>query len=222
MRIATSGTYGNTYNNNISVNFPATDTDYHAYIEGGAGIVFSGYIDVTTGELIVTIPNTAYVDLGDFTWSDAAQGNVASSNNIATIAKKPATNNNVFNGLCTKYKPYSRVGISNNQICIQANGNVVICDANIAGMTAEQVKSYVSGTKLAFEVETPQIYQLTPTVIKTLLGINNIFADTGDIDVIYHHELSARYIYFNNAGTDLTATNVEAAIKELLGRISGT
>ena len=43
--------------------------------------------------------------------------------------------------------------------------------------------------------------------------------DTGDIDVVYHHELTARYVYFDNTGTDLTATDVEAAIKELWSRL---
>jgi hypothetical protein len=35
--------------------------------------------------------------------------------------------------------------------------------------------------QLVYELETPETYQLTPTQINALLGVNNIFADTGDI-----------------------------------------
>ena len=34
-----------------------------------------------------------------------------------------------------------------------------------------------------YELATPQTYQLTPTQVKSLLGVNNIFADTGEVDV---------------------------------------
>jgi hypothetical protein len=85
--------------------------------------------------------------------------------------------------------------------------------------TEEDFKTAMDGVYMYYELATPRTIQLTPTEIKTILGVNNIFADTGDIDVVYHHELTARYVYFDNTGTDLTATNVEAAIKELWSRL---
>lgn len=38
-----------------------------------------------------------------------------------------------------------------------------------------------TGAQVVYELATPQTYQLTPTAVKSLLGYNNIFANSGDI-----------------------------------------
>ena len=43
----------------------------------------------------------------------------------------------------------------------------------------------MSGVQLVYKLATPQTYQLTPTEVKTLLGVNNIFANTGDTEIEY-------------------------------------
>ena len=40
-----------------------------------------------------------------------------------------------------------------------------------------------TGAEVCYKLATPQTYQLTPTEVKSLLGVNNIFADTGKVDV---------------------------------------
>lgn len=40
-----------------------------------------------------------------------------------------------------------------------------------------------TGAEVCYKLATPQTYQLTPTEVKSLLGVNNIFADTGEVDV---------------------------------------
>ena len=47
----------------------------------------------------------------------------------------------------------------------------------------------VSGLQISYLIANPQTYQLTPTEVKTLLGNNNIWADTGDIDLTYRADL---------------------------------
>ena len=47
-----------------------------------------------------------------------------------------------------------------------------------------------------YELETPVSYQLTPTEIKTLLGDNAIWADTGDTTVDYRADPT---LYINKA-----------------------
>lgn len=42
-----------------------------------------------------------------------------------------------------------------------------------------------TGAQVVYELATSQTYQLTPTEIRTLLGQNNIWADTGDTTVTY-------------------------------------
>ena len=56
--------YGTTYNNNISINYPSTDTTYHAYNGTTVTIsfgqtVYGGVLDVTRGKLTVTHANIA-------------------------------------------------------------------------------------------------------------------------------------------------------------------
>lgn len=36
---------------------------------------------------------------------------------------------------------------------------------------------------------TPEVYQLEPEEVKTLLGVNNIYADTGDVEVTYRADI---------------------------------
>lgn len=52
-----------------------------------------------------------------------------------------------------------------------------------------------SGLWIAHEIKTPQTYQLTPTEVKTLLGENNVWADSGDVEITYRRDIS---IVINN------------------------
>lgn len=42
-----------------------------------------------------------------------------------------------------------------------------------------------TGAQVVYELATPQSYQLTPQQVVTLLGVNNIWCDTGDTTVVY-------------------------------------
>ena len=46
-------------------------------------------------------------------------------------------------------------------------------------------KTAMSGILLAYPLATPIVYQLTPTQINNLLGLNNLYSDTGDLSVKY-------------------------------------
>lgn len=70
MKFFTAGAYGATYNNDISINYPSTDTSYHAYNGSTLSIpfhdnsdnpitVYGGRLNVTSGELVVTHANIA-------------------------------------------------------------------------------------------------------------------------------------------------------------------
>ena len=43
--------------------------------------------------------------------------------------------------------------------------------------------------QVVFPITTPEVIQLTPEQVLTLLGENNIFADTGDVDVTYRADI---------------------------------
>jgi hypothetical protein len=44
----------------------------------------------------------------------------------------------------------------------------------------------MNGVNLVYELDTPTTIQLPPCPIDTLNGVNNIFADTGDVDLTYN------------------------------------
>jgi hypothetical protein len=51
--------------------------------------------------------------------------------------------------------------------------------------TGEELKTALSGHYCSYEVATPITYELTAEQISTLLGVNNIWCDTGDTSVEY-------------------------------------
>ena len=57
---------------------------------------------------------------------------------------------------------------------------LAIHDSRFTDATA--FKTAMNGVQLVYELATPLTIQLTPTAVKSLLGQNNIWADTGDID----------------------------------------
>lgn len=47
-----------------------------------------------------------------------------------------------------------------------------------------------TGAQVVYPLSTPQTYQLTPHEVSTILGLNNIWADTGDVDVTYRADIT--------------------------------
>lgn len=82
-------TYGTTYNNNISINYPATDTAYHAYNanstttaitwQSEAGTVSEGSLNVTTGKLTVV---NGSMGAGDYQITPIPINQLSGTNNI--------------------------------------------------------------------------------------------------------------------------------------------
>lgn len=184
---------------------------------GSVGTVFGGTLDVTKG--ILTLNKGYYNANGSETYSmgttsafrffDTTSGYALNVNTWETDIQS-----NIFSKQGQAY-PYCQIGGDK-----KARFVFDINDTSIT--TVGELQSLLSNknAQVVYPLATPVIYQLTPTEIRTLLNQNNIFHDcNGIIDVIYHHALTAKYIYFDNSGTDMVSTNVEDAIKELLSRI---
>ena len=56
---------------------------------------------------------------------------------------------------------------------------LVIHDENYTDAT--QLKASLNGKKVVYELSTPTTYDTQPTAIKSLRGVNNVYANTGDI-----------------------------------------
>ena len=184
---------------------------------GSAGTVYGGTLDVTKG--ILTLNKGYYNANGSETYSMGTTAvfrffDTTSGDALNVNAWETDIQSNIFSKQGQAY-PYCQIG----------DGKKVrfVFDINDTSITTVgELQSLLSNknAQVVYPLATPVIYQLTPTEIRTLLNQNNIFHDcNGIIDVIYHHALTAKYIYFDNSGTDMVSTNVEDAIKELLSRI---
>lgn len=148
------------------------------------GTRYGGVLDVTTGVLTVT---HQLVDLGTLTWN-----------------KYDGTANVFYNNLSAK-----AYGINNF-----ITSDYIAVDATVANMPDKSMrghnsqhyiyvkdstystqwtnndmagfKSAMSGVQLVYELATPQTVQLTPTEVETVIGQNNIWADSGQVYVEYH------------------------------------
>jgi hypothetical protein len=178
----------------ISINYPSTDTDYHAYTGTTVeidldGTVYGGELDVKRGVLKVT---WFAADMGDLSWTKYTSYTYPFfSANLSSLGIVTTTSGQI-NILCESYKPIGaltlggNLGFGNNahnlEIAQQSSGTqIMIQDSNYS--TAEDFKTSVAGQKVVFKLATPTEITLTPEEITTLAGVNNIWADTGDIEV---------------------------------------
>ena len=150
--------YGSGDVDTFGVNYPATDTEYHAYqgqtysvtFPSSAGTVYGGTLDVTNGTLTVT------------------HGQISS-----------------YNG-----ETLPGAWISDR-------------DVYTAGTTP------TTGAQVVYELAEPVVYQLTPEQVETLLGVNNIWADCGSVEVTYCADATIAYEHLDH----------ETAKKSMLARV---
>ena len=171
-----------------------TATTYEPYItastvslswQNEAGTVYGGTIDVATGLLTV--------DRAKYTLSGQSGGWNASSSypgsyyiNLRYLLDYEP--NTPF--LCTHAKSVSSSSEYVYGACFCDNSlNFRIMSSD---STLQDWKDYIeaqrqNGTpiEICFRLATPQTYQLTPQEVKTLLGTNNVWANTGNVSVTY-------------------------------------
>ena len=166
---------------NLQIELGSTATDYEPYhadtyditFPTEAGTVYGGTLDVTSGELVV---DRAMVDLASLTWELRSSGLYRSTEipDIKTVDKQ----NVRVNGIAEKYIVDSYTRAKDN------------LSAFYLGMDSNNKRVFVSGGSsgsgsFVYELATPITYTLTPQEITSLLGANNLWADTGDSEISY-------------------------------------
>ena len=146
-----------------------------------AGTVYGGTLDLTTGVLTVTHGFKVYD--GSENWSlnnpskpwlftvpapsDIRQGSASSLYEISNLFQATSeiwTNSgygilNNFNNLLAGYP--------------DANGDVDVLKTFLAN----------NNLQVCYELATPVTYNLTPTQVRAIVGTNNIWSDTGSVEV---------------------------------------
>lgn len=167
------------YNGNVySYTFPSE-----------AGTVYSGELTINqdgTGTLVVDTKEIVYDGSSDESWSYSTGGRAYISNafgaevdqNVKGISNMFKWNNNVK----------SRVGdLSLGEISFGNSATRYQINAYPGGIeSASDFTAYLATNNLqvVFHLTTPITYTLTAPQVRTLLGLNKIWADTGDIESI--------------------------------------
>ena len=205
-----------------SINHPASDTDYHTYQgitlpiswQSSAGTVYGGMLDVTTGVLTV---DEGYISLtGNEDWNTSGGYFYTKIGDLYTVPDDVA--------ICSHLIEAPNISSSNsvvgfrvyNRFTSSFGAAVLIRFDSTKQQTLEQFTTYLAsqvtaGTpvQVAYKLNQTTTYQLDPVTLSTLLGENNIWADTGAI-------LNCDY----RVDTDTMIQDIEDDIAELDSKIN--
>lgn len=159
-------------------------TDYSAYTgatypvswQSEAGTVYGGTVDVVSGVLTGT---WAIVDMGSLNWN-TIQGypNVFSS----SISGKADGQFNLISTMFQTSKTGTLANVPDMSIVANLTGyGIFVKDTQYSDK--DLFKTAVTGQSVCYELATPQLVQLTPTQVQMLLGVNNVWANTGAVDL---------------------------------------
>ena len=178
---------------NIQLEIGNTATAYESYNgniynidwQSTAGTVYGGTLDVLTGKLTVT---HKLVDLGTLEWYISGASGTTGAHVYSSSITDRLFSASVI-GMCSNYKWYGNAvladlvnNLDNNSFGFYV-GSVVLMirDDTFIGKTRAEVKTALLGVQLVYELATPIEYDLTPTEIRSLLGLNNVWADCGSV-----------------------------------------
>lgn len=154
------------------------------------GIVPHGIVDVATGVLSV---DYAYIsDLSYYTFSVQSDAlNFIFRTYPLSGMKIPETSAERLTGIaCSGYRISLTTGVNNSftpYATLRNAGRLYFRNDDYSGSTASDFKASLDGIEAIYELETPCTYQLTPQEVRTLLGYNNIWSDTGTVNLSYRN-----------------------------------
>lgn len=180
----------------ISTYEPYNGSTYTIQFTDGSNplIVYGGYVDIVSGLLTVyrgskRFANTTGVSL--FQQYDGTTYKHA----IFTFSiddMKAGSTWRLDDLMCNMAK-VEVVGDSseNNSFTCRRRNNLkqlfLFTPTNMGEVTLSDLENIISTNAIEFsyELATPQTYQLTAQQVKSLLGVNNVWADTGDVELEY-------------------------------------
>ena len=179
---------------------PNSDVANVGHVQLELGSTASPYEEYTGEEISVSFLSTVYggtdevisgngtstmgmVDLGTLSWS--YNGAIFSAAVSGIVV--PATTADRDKGIISSAYPVStNLSISasmDDKSMLTGSGNIYIRDTSYT--TASDFKTAVSGVQLCYELATPQSFTHTGQSVDTLVGQNNVFVDTGSVEVTY-------------------------------------
>ena len=170
----------------VMVNIGATAQTYTPYNGNTYTIAlgdtyYGGELDVVNGVLTVTWIEK---NIGDLNWTNNTTYEHVFNAEISPYGI-PYNAGYPLNATwkCETYEPYKSTTLAEADLGIAQSDNgqrFYIKDINYSD--ASSFKQAMGNVKIIYELATPIIINLTPIAVKSLEGINNIFADSGQIE----------------------------------------
>ena len=189
IRISSGSTYGTTYNNDISINYPATDTTYHAYNGQTYTIafgqtVYGGVLDVTRGKLTVTHIVALFDGTEVYSYyfptivceKKFTKGSGTPVDMICSHAPTVSLPNQWFGYANATNEKFEFRKVGDNWGCADVDAFKTFIATQYANGTPVQIR---------YPLNTPFDIDLTGVQIRALVGENNVFADCGETEVEY-------------------------------------
>ena len=203
--------------NKFQLELGSTATEYEPYkgqeysitFPTKVGTVYSGRLNVTTGELKVT-----YGIVTDFS-ALASNGTSSTGAYRYKLAVAGVAGFTIGEAKCNMLK--FKAGFNGNAGEFY-NGTGVF-NIFLADSTVESAITTLTGCQIVYPLATPTTVQLTPTEVSTLLGYNVIQSD-GDMDLEYRADIVGYYTGMNEAvdivknTADYIDTSKEFSVKE--------
>ena len=159
---------------------PNSITTYPVSWQTEAGTVYGGSVDVVSGVLTVTHKSVTFD--GSEAWGFGS--GVGGRASIAVADMKPGSWYSDANTMCDTFeKKELFIGLG----VVVGNNNNTIYFAHLtdAGLVSDVAawRAWLSSNNVTvtYPLATPLTYNLTPTAINTLLGVNNVWGDIGDV-----------------------------------------
>ena len=190
-KIVLATQYGTTYNHDISINYPSSDTEYHAYNPNGTtevinlgGTYYGGHFTQDKdGHRQFEVTHDIKL-FGDISFSRSNNGGVWDAYLFyAQITDKP--NGGVLK--CSNYDyVVQAIASMQNEKIVAVSTNKYIYIRDDAYTTVADFKTANANTQLVYPLATPYTIDLPDgQPIITLNGTNNIYAETGDTEVVF-------------------------------------
>ncbi len=159
--------------------------------ESEAGTVYGGTLNVTTGELTVINARKKISDFGTWSYVTNYDGYFQAPKGDM---KEAVDNFTPLDGLyCEVYKTATSSAAGSGKVNYTiASGSGAAAGLRIRNNDYSDVQSFLAAFGdyyIVYPLATPEVYQLEPEEVKTLLGVNNIYADTGDVEVTYRADI---------------------------------
>lgn len=171
-------------------------TDYTPITIPLGQTVYGGYVDAVKGKLVVDRVTHSLTGSETVSLLSNSRRFVISNATLGWKLPKPTTNaaNNDAEAFAS-HLVYSKgtLDATFGHFRIGADNSLQIYDSGSAYASTTAFKSWLSeqnsaGTpvQICYLLATPLEYDLTPQTIKTLLGVNNIWADSGETTLEYY------------------------------------